>query len=97
MGNHLRRVSYGFTLGFILFIVSEVFAFLSIFWAFAHAALSPAIELGTSWPPLGIEAIDPFGLPLLNTVLLLSSGAVLTVAHHGLVQRSRRLTILGLI
>ena len=32
------------------------------------SALSPAVELGAMWPPLGIEAIDPFELPLINTV-----------------------------
>jgi heme/copper-type cytochrome/quinol oxidase subunit 3 len=33
------------------------------------------------WPPLGIETISAFGLPLLNTVLLISSGISLTYAH----------------
>lgn len=32
------------------------------------SALSPTVELGSAWPPLGIEAINPFELPLLNTV-----------------------------
>jgi hypothetical protein len=32
------------------------------------SALSPAVELGAMWPPMGIEAIDPFELPLINTV-----------------------------
>jgi cytochrome c oxidase subunit 3 len=96
-GHHLPRVAYGFMLGFVLFIVSEVFAFISIFWAYAHSALAPSVELGSTWPPTGITAIDPFGLPLLNTILLLSSGAVLTVAHHGLVQNSRVIAVRGLI
>ena len=61
-------------LGVLLFIVSEVFAFLSVFWAFFHSSLSPSIEIGGSWPPLGITPLDPFAIPLLNTFLLLSSG-----------------------
>lgn len=61
-------------LGVLLFIVSEVFAFLSVFWAFFHSSLSPSIEIGGSWPPLGISPLDPFAIPLLNTFLLLSSG-----------------------
>lgn len=36
------------------------------------------------WPPLGIETIDPFGLPFFNTVLLISSGLTLTVSHRAL-------------
>src|ERR1044071_8319971 len=35
---------------------------------------------------MGIEAINPFELPLLNTVILLSSGATITYAHHSLIQ-----------
>jgi hypothetical protein len=61
-------------LGIVLFIISEVFAFLSVFWAFFHSSLAPAIEIGGSWPPLGITPLDPFAIPLLNTFLLLSSG-----------------------
>jgi len=28
--------------------------------SYKTSALSPAVELGAMWPPLGIEAIDPF-------------------------------------
>lgn len=53
-GAHTKQVQNGIMLGFILFIVSEAFAFLSVFWAFFHSALSPAIEIGGCWPPQGI-------------------------------------------
>jgi len=96
-GSHTSKVQQGLTLGFILFVISEVFFFLSLFWAFFHSALSPTVELGCLWPPAGIEVMNPWEVPLLNTILLLSSGATVTLAHHGLIQGNREYTIYGLI
>ena len=71
LGNHTLAVQKGLNLGVILFIVSEALFFLAIFWAFFHSALTPTVELGAQWPPIGIEPINPFELPLLNTVILI--------------------------
>jgi cytochrome c oxidase subunit 3 len=49
------------------------------------------------WPPKGIEVLSPWKLPLLNTLLLLTSGATLTWAHHGLLRDDRGVLIKGLI
>ena len=70
LGNHTLAVQKGLNLGILLFIVSEALFFLAIFWAFFHSALTPTIELGAQWPPAGIEPVNPFELPLLNTVNL---------------------------
>ena len=97
LGNHTLAVQRGLNMGVGLFIVSEALFFLAIFWAFFHSALSPTIELGAKWPPMGIDAINPFELPLLNTVLLLSSGVTVTYAHHSLIQGKRRNALYGLL
>jgi cytochrome c oxidase subunit 3 len=97
LGHHTFRVQRGLIIGIILFIVSEVFFFLSIFWAFFDSALAPTVELGCSWPPAGIQPIEPWELPLVNTVLLLSSGATVTWSHHSLIAGDRKNAILALV
>lgn len=90
-------VQRGLNIGVGLFIVSEALFFLAIFWTFFHSALSPAVELGAMWPPLGIEAIDPFELPLINTIILLASGFTVTYGHHFLINGKRGKTLYGLV
>ena len=72
-----------------------------------HGALGNEFLWGgyiTGWPEdgpadLGGEfgTLSPFGLPLVNTIILLSSGLTLTIAHHAMVvgQRQKVLGWLG--
>jgi cytochrome c oxidase subunit 3 len=87
LGAHTDKVQKGISLGVVLFIVSEIFFFLSIFWAYFHSSLAPAIEIGSEWPPKGIEPVDASEVPTANTTILLSSGSSVTVSHHSLVDQ----------
>ncbi len=91
--------------GMILFIASEVMFFVAWFWAYFSTALFPADLvhitrtelLGGVWPPKGIETFDPWHLPLLNTLILLTSGTTVTWAHHALLHNDRQGLKWGLI
>lgn len=95
LGDHTYAVQRGINIGVGLFILSEALFFLAIFWAFFHSSISPSIELGAQWPPMGIQTINPFELPLFNTIILLSSGVTITYAHHSLIQGNRRGALYG--
>jgi cytochrome c oxidase subunit 3 len=95
-GYHTKKVTKGLQMGMILFIISEIFFFLGFFWAFFHSSLTPTIELGSIWPPKGIEILNPWNVPLLNTILLLSSGATVTWAHFSIIANNRREAIFSL-
>jgi cytochrome c oxidase subunit III len=112
-GYHSRVVQISHRYGMILFIGSEVMFFVAWFWAYFNTALFPgdvfqvqdaAIGqvtrdqfLGGQWPPKGVETFDPWHLPLLNTLILLTSGTTVTWAHHALLENDRQGLKWGLI
>ena len=104
-GDHTPVVQLHLRYGMILFIASEVMFFVGWFWSFFDFALFPApIEVveGVStslfgqegvlaqFPPKGIEVLNAFELPLLNTMILLCSGTTVTWAHHSLIHGDRQ-------
>jgi cytochrome c oxidase subunit 3 len=104
-GYHTRVVQISHRYGMILFIASEVMFFVAWFWAYFNSALFPADMhqamrdqlFGGVWPPKGIETFDPWHLPLLNTLILLTSGTTVTWAHHALLENDRKGLKWGLI
>ena len=97
LGDHTIAVKRGLNQGFLLFVVSEILIFASLFWAYLHSAVNPTMDLGMSWPPVGIDVISPAELPLLNTIILLASGVTITYAHHALINGNRANTLYGFI
>ena len=109
-GHHTKVVQLHLRYGMILFIASEVMFFVAWFWAYFDAALLAGDEqqymrdqlLGGHWPPVPTEdgrfksTFDPWHLPLLNTLILLTSGTTVTWAHHALLENDRKGVIQGL-
>jgi len=85
IGYHTHKLEVRLRVGMLLFILSEVFFFVSFFWAFYDAALAPTVELGLAWPPKGILPLAVYSVPLLNTVILLTRGITVTWAHHSII------------
>ncbi len=97
-GDHKPVVQIALRYGVIMFIISEVMFFAAWFWSFFKHALYPMEASGGVWPPPGVETFDPWHLPLINTLILLCSGAAATWAHHAIAHdNDRKGLINGLI
>ena len=101
---HTPIVQLGLRYGMILFIASEVMFFVAWFWAYFDAALfsSEPIQAARSaftggvWPPANVRTFNPWDVPFINTLVLLTSGTTVTWAHHALQNGNRKGLIQGL-
>lgn len=96
-GNHNFYIINLIKFRIILFIISEIFLFISFFWNFLHNSLAPSIELGLNWPPKNINFFNPLLIPLLNTIILLTSSFTVTLTHLYLLNNSKKKTIIFII
>jgi len=96
-GQHTKQVQTGLRLGVLLFIVSEIMFFFGFFWSFFHLSFNPSIFLGGVWPPMFLTVLDAWKIPLLNTIILLTSGATVTWCHHSIVWGSKDHSSVSLI
>jgi|TARA_B100000780_G_scaffold44609_1_gene27734 heme/copper-type cytochrome/quinol oxidase subunit 3 len=95
-GFHTTQVFKGLQLGFLLFIVSEVMFFFAFFWALFHSSFNPSHFIGAIWPAANITIVSPWDIPLINTIILLTSGATITWCHNYLCTSVKNESVISL-
>ena len=95
--DHTEPVRAGLRMGMLLFIASEVMFFFAFFWAFFNSSLPMISKVAHAvWPPEGVVPLEAWSIPFLNTLILLSSGATVTWAHHAIRENDRPRFVLGI-
>jgi len=101
-GDHTPVVDIGLRYGMIMFIMQEAMFFVGWFWMFFELGLFHKMRAAWNQDVLpnapayadtmapGIHAINPWNLPLMNTLVLLLSGTTVTWAHHALIHNDRK-------
>lgn len=96
-GKNSLNLEKGIKLSIILFISSEISFFFSFFWSYFHFFLSPTLDIGLSWPPLNLNIFDFLNVPLINTLVLLISGIIVTIRHYYLIKNNKKKSNLFLL
>lgn len=82
-GNHTNLVKKNLLIGFILFIISEILLFSTLFGIYFYDILNPSIFLSSSWNHFVNNSLLTYkynGIPLLNVIILFMSGITITIA-----------------
>nr|DBA43707.1 TPA_asm: COX3 [Bombus melanurus] len=95
-GMHTMYIMLMLKFSMIMFIVSELFFFISFFWTFFHNSISPSIEINLMWPPKMIKFFNPFEIPLLNSIILIMSGFTVTLSHYNLLNNNMKSSLMTL-
>jgi len=95
-GLQTKKVMENLSFGFNLFLLSEIVIFGSLFFSFFYNSLIPEVQIGSIWPPIGIEKFNYKTIPLLNTAILLFSGITVTASQHYLLSKNQKKSILFL-
>jgi len=57
----------------LLFIISEILFFFSLFWTYIYQIFVRSVWIGFVWPPEDLNIINPLLIPTLNTFILIWS------------------------
>nr|YP_010936745.1 cytochrome c oxidase subunit III [Stigmaeopsis continentalis]WKW93599.1 cytochrome c oxidase subunit III [Stigmaeopsis continentalis] len=76
--------------GFILFIMSEMMVFISLFWSYIHNAFSSNTFMGNFWPPKGVTPANPTSMIIFGTSILLSSSIIIMFCHQLIMMKNNK-------
>lgn len=91
-GEHTEKVQELMKTGLILFIISEIVIFGTLFYCLFYIYYIPSIECNNLFLPLGIDKINWESIPLLNTILLLFGSVTITAAQYTLILKDKKNT-----